>query len=161
MSRKKAYKHGKRGGQPFVQLHHWVIKSSAWRSLTPTARALYVELKLRYNGANNGNVRLSHREAAEALNVHRNTVGRYFRELEDTGFIEMMEGPHLGPSGVGKTAEWLLTELPGVDMKPARKTFMGRGEKQMPRTKSVQRGTRKRTVQANPSDQRREVAQIQ
>lgn len=138
MSRKKPYKHGKRGGQPFVQLHLWVMKSDAWRSLTPTARALYVELKSRYNGSNNGNVRLSHREAAEALNTHRNTVRRYFTELHEKGFIEMMEGPHLGPSGIGQTAKWLLTEYPGADLKPARKTFMGYGKEQKPRTKSVQ-----------------------
>lgn len=124
MSKKAPYKHKSKGGQRFVQLYLWVMTSPAWCSLSATARALYIELKRRYNGSNNGRITLSHREAAEALNLHRNTVGRYFRELQEAGFIEMMQGHFLGPSGVGETAKWLLTEMPGQDMKPARKTFM-------------------------------------
>lgn len=65
-----------------------------------------------------------HREAAQLLNVHRNTVGAWFEELEQRGFIRMMQGPYLGPSGVGHTALWALEEVPTDDMKPPGKAFL-------------------------------------
>ncbi|MBY6203176.1 helix-turn-helix domain-containing protein [Maritalea mobilis] len=113
------------GGAHFVQLPEWVLVTPAWCSLSGNARALYIELKRRYKGSNNGSIRLSHRDAAELLNLHRNSVGRYYRELEDKGFIRMMEGHHLGPSGIGKTARWALDEYKtDTDGKPALKRFV-------------------------------------
>ncbi len=76
------YKRRKRGAGRFVQLPQWVQASDAWATLAPGPRALYIELKRRFNGTNNGAIYLSHRDAAAALNVHRNTVGPWFRELE-------------------------------------------------------------------------------
>ena len=133
---RKPYKHGKKGAGRFVQLPEWLQATEAWATLAPGPRALYVELKRRYTGSNNGSVVLSHRNAAEALNVHRNTVGPWFRVLEARGFIAMMRGPHLGPSGIGQAAHWRLTEYPLDDMKPATKDFT-RWKKQNPRSKSV------------------------
>ena len=54
----------------------------AWATMKPGPRALYVELKRGFKGSNNGAIYLSHRDAAKAINVHRNTVGGYFLELE-------------------------------------------------------------------------------
>lgn len=132
---------GKRGGSgKHVQLPEWLQDSEAWRTLKPGPRALYVELKRRYNGYNNGEICLSHREAAKALNVNRNTVGSWFRELEKRGFIRMIEGAYLGPSGVGLTGKWVLTEAPLSDMKPARKDFMQwRNPEACPERQSTQR----------------------
>lgn len=39
------------------------------KTLKPGPRALYAELKRRYNGSNNGRIFLSHRDAANALHV--------------------------------------------------------------------------------------------
>ena len=105
--------------------------------MKPGPRALYVELKRRYNGSNNGQVFLSHRGAAKALNVHRNTVAPMFRELERRGFIRLMVAPHLGPSGIGEASVWALEEVPTQDGKPAGKAFIRWSEKQNPRTKVV------------------------
>ena len=136
MSRKKPYKHHKRGVGQHVQLPEWLQASEAWATLRPGPRALYIELKRRYNGSNNGRIRLSHREAAVSLNVHRNTVGLYFDELQDRGFICMAAGPCLGPSGVGQTALWVLGEAPTNDMKPAGKAFMRWTENKIPAQKT-------------------------
>ena len=38
----------------YFQLHHNMLKSDAWKALTAPARAVYVQLGLRYNGSNNG-----------------------------------------------------------------------------------------------------------
>ena len=75
---RKPYKQHKKGAARFVQLSEWLQASEAWATLRPGPRALYIELKRRYNGSNNGEIYLSHRDAAEALNVHRNTVGPWF-----------------------------------------------------------------------------------
>ena len=71
----KPYKSNKRGTGRHVQLPEWLQASQAWATLKPGPRALYIEMKRRFNGSNNGRILLSHRDAAKALVVHRNTVG--------------------------------------------------------------------------------------
>jgi DNA-binding transcriptional MocR family regulator len=135
----KPYKWRKRGkatGQ-HVQLHEWFQASEAWATLRPGPRALYIEMKRRFNGTNNGQIFLSYRDAAEAVHAHRNTVGSWFRELEARGFIRLTVGPHLGPSGIGEASVWALEELPTSDGKLAGKAFMRWSEKEKPRTKIV------------------------
>jgi len=129
-----ARKFHKKGSGKFIQLEHWVYDSPAWRSLKPGPRALYIELKRRFNGYNNGQLFLSQREAGRALNVGRDTVGTYFADLETKGFIVKTMGHCLGPSGMGQAAKWALAELP-VDGIPASKEFIT-WEKQNPRRKT-------------------------
>ena len=115
----KHYKHQKRGGGKHVQLHEWLQATEAWSTLKPGPRALYIELKRKFNGRNNGRIFMSHREAASKLNVHRNTVGAWFKALEERGIIRMEQGHHLGSDGYGKAAQWALCEMPTHDGKPA------------------------------------------
>lgn len=134
----KSYKYHKKGGAGrHVQLPEWLQASEAWATMKPGPRALYVELKRRFNGSNNSTIYLSHRNAAVALNVHRNTVGPMFRELERRGFVRLVVAPHLGPSGIGEASVWALEELPAQNGKPAGKAFMQWSEKQNPCTKIV------------------------
>lgn len=133
----KRYKAHKKGGAGrHVQLPEWLQASEAWATLKPGPRALYIELKRRFNGANNGDIFLSHRDAATALNVNRNTVTGYFRELAEREFITMTEAPHLGANGIGKASKWALQEEPTTNGKPALKGFMRWSEKQNPRPKN-------------------------
>src|SRR5690606_11224990 len=81
-----------RGGGSFVMLPHYLLKSTAWRDLDTNARALYVELLLRYNGQNNGNIGLGNREAGEALNLSKDSARRAFDALIGHGFIEVAQG---------------------------------------------------------------------
>lgn len=120
----KTYRKGKKGGGRFVHLPEYLQATEAWATLKPGPRALYIELKRRYNGRNNGRIILSQRDAAKAINVNRNTVGGYFAELEARGLIAMMQGAFLGPSGIGQAALWALQELPTSDGKPATKAFL-------------------------------------
>ena len=110
MPNKKPYKQRKRGSPKFVMISHSMADTAAWRKLKPAPRALYLEIKRRYNGYNNGSVLLSHRDAAKSLNSNYNSVGSWFRKLEKHGFIVCMQKHHLGPSGVGQTSHWRLTE---------------------------------------------------
>ncbi len=126
-----------RSSAQFVQLHYWFQDSAAWRTLAPGPRALYVEIKRRFTGANNGRITLSHREAASLLNVHRNTIGPWFSGLVERGFIAQTRGAFLGPSGVGETAQWRITEEACDGVRPS-KEFMQwkKPEIQKPHTKN-------------------------
>ena len=139
------------GGTRYVQLPEWVLRTEAYRCLCPGAKALYIELKRRFNGNNNGDVRLSHCEAATLLGLHRNSIGKLFADLQDKGFIWPMEGAYLGPSGVGKTARWRLDEYQCHQTgKGPEKRFIAWRKAQNPRTKSVPpRHNRSDTLTAN------------
>ena len=123
MSQNSKYKIKKRGQSRFLMLHEWIQDSEAWLDLKPQPRSLYIELKRRFKGNNNGEIYLSHRDAAQLLNMHRNSIGRYFDILIEHGFLKQTSRPHLGPSGVGQSSKWELTELP-VNQRPATKEFM-------------------------------------
>ena len=112
MSIRRAYKTHKKGTPQFVMLYNWMIDSEAWLDLKAQPRALYLLIKRRFNGNNNGEIYLSHRDAAQLLNMHRNSIGRYFDVLIEHGFLKQTSRPHLGPSGVGQSSKWELTELP-------------------------------------------------
>ena len=106
----------------FVMLHHYVIDSPAYRSLSCTARSLLIEVWRRYNGSNNGHISFSSREAAERTGVSKNTAAKALRELEDRGFLKARQRGsfHLK---IRHATEWTLT---GEDLngQPATKDFM-------------------------------------
>ncbi|MCB2128480.1 MAG: hypothetical protein KDE03_05235 [Rhodobacteraceae bacterium] len=145
----KRYKAHKKGGAGrHVQLSERLQASEAWATLKPGPRALYIELRRRFNGANNGEIFLSQRDAASAINVNRNTITGYFRELSERGFISMTQAPHLGSSGIGMASKWALQEEVTKDGKPAAMGFMRWSKKQKPRPKN---GTPRPDFQDTPS----------
>lgn len=73
----------------FVMLRHDIMKSDAWRSLSPNARCVWLEIMFRYKGDNNGDIPLSCREAGALLGASKNTGHRAFLQLEDRGFIKV------------------------------------------------------------------------
>jgi hypothetical protein len=93
-----------------VRLYHWFLKSEAWRSLSPNARALYIEVAARYHGSNNGQISFSVREARDALHIGKNAAAAAFKELQDRGFLVIAKASAF--SVKTKTAtEWRLTEF--------------------------------------------------
>jgi DNA-binding transcriptional regulator YhcF (GntR family) len=95
---------------PFVMLPKSMLRTPAWRELSSTARSAFVHLCARYNGANNGQIIFSVREAAAELGVSAASASRALRELDDVGFIR--------PTSMGrfslknrKASEYRLTHL--------------------------------------------------
>ena len=86
----------KRGGGKFAKLDHWLLDHWSRLNLSCGARSLHVELIRRFTGSNNGKIYLPTREAAARLDVSRNTVGSYYKELEALGFIAQVRGASLG-----------------------------------------------------------------
>lgn len=122
----RGYRHDRKGrsrkGERFVKLEHWMLKSEAWRSLTPPARALYVELAQRYNGLNNGEISMAVREAARLIHVAKDTVSKAFRELLAKGFIRS-NVPGDFNWKIRHATTWFLTQHPVGDI-AATKEFM-------------------------------------
>lgn len=120
MAKGKARKKISNPDEFFVRLHHGFMKEAAWRDLKVGPRALYVELAMRYNGHNNGNITLSVREAANALNCAANTIKTWLVELQDHGYLRERSKGHLGMGGKGIATHWELTEFGRGGMLPTK-----------------------------------------
>jgi hypothetical protein len=98
---------------PFVPLDQEVMRSPAWRATSFGARWLYVHLKRRWSfkQKNNGRIFLSHRDAQQEIGGNRDSISRWFRELQHYGFIVMTDPGGLGVNGKGKAPHYRLTEL--------------------------------------------------
>jgi hypothetical protein len=122
-----AKKHDKERNDRYFQLHHYMLRTDAWKALSTAARAVYIQIGFRYNGVNNGKLAFSVRDAAGECNLDKGTASRAFKELVDRGFIE--ETRHGGISKKTRLAsEWRLTAFK-CDLTGAFKTcaFMHRG----------------------------------
>jgi hypothetical protein len=118
MSRRRTCEEKKSGliGRPtdrFARLGHKMLLASAYRALTPNARALLVELAMMENGSNNGvKLYLSVRDAADRMGVaDLKAASAAFKELEALGFIVMTADAHFAvKAGKGSRARvWRLT----------------------------------------------------
>ncbi|GGK28235.1 helix-turn-helix domain-containing protein [Salinarimonas ramus] len=74
--------------QRFVALPLYMLRSAAWRSLSPVARCAFIEVASLYNGGNNGRLALSARDAAERIGCSKDTAARALAALTERGFIE-------------------------------------------------------------------------
>lgn len=98
----------------FTMMLRGLMEEPAWRALSCTAQALYVWLRLEWKGAqanNNGQIRLSVRQAAERLGVGTDTASYAFHDLQAKGFLVVTEIAHLGTSGSAKSHAYELTEI--------------------------------------------------
>ncbi|WP_342643909.1 hypothetical protein [Rhodoligotrophos ferricapiens] len=119
MARKKGLKQSW-PTEPFVAVLKHTLKAPAWLDLTFGARCLYVLLKAYHNGQNNGSIRLGVRRAAAELNASRSSVEKWFRELEEHGFIRPTQRAYLGAEGKANATCWRLTELGYLGQQPTR-----------------------------------------
>lgn len=119
---------GKRAGaaKQWVMLEHYLLDCPAYASLSANAKAVYTELKRRYNGKNNGLISFSSREAGEAINATHHTGARALVELQQHCLIEVTEDSTFNRK-VHLARQYLLTEAPddrvGAERLP-KKTFM-------------------------------------
>jgi Helix-turn-helix domain len=99
---------GRSTTERFVSLPHYMLRSTAWQSLSPVAVKVYIELACLYNGSNNGRLALSARAAAERAGCSKNTAARAFTELVGKGFIERRSSGHFDRK-TPHAAEYRLT----------------------------------------------------
>ena len=123
-------KRHRRSNHPFVQLHHWFLNSTAWSTLSTNARCVYVAVKQRYNGQNNGTISFSSREAGAAIGRSHHAGARAMTELVDRGFLLVTEDSNFDRKH--KLArQYLLTEVsddrPGFSKVPLKLFMRGTG----------------------------------
>ena len=112
-----AKKSRKRIGNPsgkFAPMPLSVMDTPAWRALSSAAQALYPWLVMEFKGEkynNNGEIRLSVRQAGFKMGVSKDTAARAFYDLQAKGFIKVKKGGSLGISGMGKCPEYEITGL--------------------------------------------------
>jgi hypothetical protein len=89
----KANKKGRSKGtfSDFLLLERYIMRSVAWRSLSPVERAVYVEFAYHYSGTNNGSIRVSTRMLADGLGIGKATVCRSIKVLAERGFIDCVK----------------------------------------------------------------------
>ena len=96
-----------RDGQ-YLPIPYVMARSVAFRSLSGTTLNVWIELRTRYNGHNNGLVSMSLREAADLLGMSQTTAQRALVELAQKGFIKRRtRGSWYGR----KAAEFILTDV--------------------------------------------------
>ncbi len=108
----------------FVQLYHWEMNLAAYRALSCYGRALLLEFRKKYDGANNGQIIMSIRQAATLLNCHRDTAVKALQELEDKGWIRATQKGSF-KCKIKLATTWRITNQPvglGVDT-PATKEY--------------------------------------
>jgi len=90
----------------FVALPYNLLESDAWKEVSPEAALLYIELKRRYNGKNNGDIPLSCREGKEIAHCSKGTASKKLIELVEHGFIKQA---YKGQWRYRKASTWILT----------------------------------------------------
>lgn len=99
----------------FTPIYHHILKSPAFRALTPKARCLLLELQYREFPNRNGRIGFSENDAAKSLGCAPNTASKAFQELIDKGFVERsFDGDYTR----GLASEWILTYLPYKGREP-------------------------------------------
>lgn len=130
----------------FVRLDYRMLHCNAYRSLSPNARSLLIELTMLYNGSNNGSLYLSVRDAAHRMGVADLTAaGRAFDDLVGLGFITMTQESHFRVKAAESSRArcWRLAWEPGPGRKAPTWDFIDR--EPAPRTaahKRMDRGLR-------------------
>ncbi len=113
---------------PWIQIHHSLIKSPAYRSLKPNSRALLIEVMALYEGYNNGFIGLSYRQAAEAVGIGINQAKAAFDELRAKGFIVMTYKGKRISHAERIASKWEITAFDGFDSagqpRPATKDYL-------------------------------------
>ena len=112
--RNKANATGRSMTSRFARLDHRLLESAAYRSLSPNARAVLVELTRMDNGSNNGSLWLSVRDAAALMGVaNTKTASAALGELQDMGFIVMTKDAHfrVKAADTSRARCWRLTWL--------------------------------------------------
>jgi hypothetical protein len=102
-------------GERFFQMHVWFLNSAAWKATNVYERCLYMALKQRYNGSNNGDIGLSKREAEAELNSSNKPILAAFKGLQAKGFIKVATRGSFDwktAGGASRSTRWILTEYP-------------------------------------------------
>jgi hypothetical protein len=104
-----------------VRFEFWELETEAFEHLSADATRVYLFMRKRYNGSNNGAIIFSWRDAMQVLRSGSDRAGKALRELQQKGFVKLRTPGEPGPN-IRLAGEWQLTvfECGG---QPASRTF--------------------------------------
>lgn len=105
MSRRADKRGRSKGGGKFVALPEFMLSTDAWRMASPVARAILIEVLRLFNGANNGRLAMSARDAADRVGCSKDTAARGLRELQEHGLLEQASAGYFSRRSP-KATEW-------------------------------------------------------
>jgi hypothetical protein len=134
---RRGRKVGREKVEQYAPLSYPMLQSPAWRSLGGSAAKVFLELRCRFHGHNNGKLALSLEEAARLLHMGKATALAAFAELVEKGFVVCTRKGQWygrlastwavtdkGVDGNPPTNAWRQWK-PGPVLKPNRKTKRG------------------------------------
>lgn len=84
----KRRRRSKGGGLQHVGLERRTLRESQWRELSGPAKIFYLHLKARFNGSNNGKIKLPYSAMADVQGCcNRHAISKAIKELETKGWI--------------------------------------------------------------------------
>ncbi|MBI2094934.1 MAG: hypothetical protein HYT89_02065 [Candidatus Omnitrophica bacterium] len=95
---------------PFVPLDkRMLLHSPEWRDLGSSAKVLYMQIKAKHTGSNNGQIRLYYSELKGMM--ADKTISRAFKQLEAKGWIcrEKIGGEHRWVNDIRLTGKYDAT----------------------------------------------------
>jgi hypothetical protein len=108
-------------GERFIALPHWMLRSPAWRALSPNGKAVLLHLWERHNGTNNGQIVYEVRAAPE-IGIGKSNAAVALAELVDLGFLRITRDSAFRIK-TKEAREWAITAEP-IDGRPPTKEFM-------------------------------------
>lgn len=125
--RQKPLPNGRNQQSRFVKLEHFDMNCAAYRCMSFKGKAALLEFRKKYNGSNNGEISMSHRELAHLLNCAVNTASDAIKELLQHGWIkESVKGAFARKTPHATT--WILTNEPLGDALPTKEYARWRPE---------------------------------
>ena len=73
----------------YVGYDYELLETEAFRHVGGGAFKLLTVLRKRFNGINNGDISMSVREGSQLINYSKETISKFFKELQDKGFIKV------------------------------------------------------------------------
>ena len=96
----------RKGNGAFTLIYDAMQASLAWQTLSPSAKATFLEMNRYYKGTNNGEISFSCRQTAKAYLGSLGRAKNVLSELELHGFIKMNNKGHFGNR---HATTWILT----------------------------------------------------
>jgi len=99
----------KNAKERYVAISNAIIDSEAFRFLSAASTKVYLLIRRRYFGTNNGKITVGRNEAADKLNLSVRQIANAFVELQHVGLVQMIRP---GSRGRNRASDWALTDRP-------------------------------------------------
>lgn len=102
--------------EPFLMIKTWELKSPAFRALTGDQVRVYIEMRMRYDGKNNGQIVFGTDTAGKVVHKQKKTGAIILNRLIELGFIKVVNDSSFDQKRLCRTFE-----LTAIARQPAKR----------------------------------------